>query len=340
MNKLMLGLVLLCAFSVTATDVDAQTNTLKIATLAPEGSSWMDQMKAGADKISERTAGRVKIKFYGGGVMGNDKKVMRKIRNGQLHGGAFTAGSLVDRFAGLNLYGLPMMFSNLQEVDVARARFDSYIKDGLEQAGMVSFGLASGGFAQIMSNVPVRSVDDLKGKRVWVPEGDKISYAAMERFGLSPVTLPVTDVLTGLQTGLVDVIGSSAIGALVLQWHTKVTHVSTLPVSYLFGLLAIESTYFNALSSADQQVVREVFENVYAKLEVQNNIDNASALQALKSSGLTFVDPEPGFAAKLKGEARELWYELAKTPDVPLAPLQEMEALLEDYRSSTATAAP
>ncbi|MEM7084334.1 MAG: TRAP transporter substrate-binding protein DctP [Pseudomonadota bacterium] len=324
----------LVALATTLVSTGAIAQTYKIATLAPEGSDWMNQMKAGAKEIKTRTDGRVTFKFYGGGVMGNDKKVLRKIRNGQLQGGAFTSGSLADRFAGMHLYGMPFVFNDLDEVAVVRAAMDDYLKQGLLDKGMVSFGLASGGFAQIMSNYPVRGVDDLKGKRVWVPEGDVISYAAMEEFGLSPVTLPTTDVLTGLQTGLIDVIGSSAIGALVLQWHTKVTHISSMPVSYLYAVMVVDKKRFDRMSATDQVIVSEVFEKVYANLDAQNDVDNVKALDALRSSGLEVVEPTPGLLAELKEDSRALWFEMAKNGVVPKDKLEEMEQLLRAHRAA------
>ncbi|MEM9057189.1 MAG: TRAP transporter substrate-binding protein DctP, partial [Pseudomonadota bacterium] len=186
---LALGMALLLVGTAPVADAAA---VLKIATVTPEGSDWMKKMRAGAKEIKEATDGRVVIKYYGGGVMGNDKKVLRKIRSGQLQGATFTSGGLAERFPEIQIYGLPLIFRDFAEVDYVRERMDAKIIDGLGDAGFVSFGLAEGGFARFMSNEPVRGLDDLKGRKVWVPEGDKISYEAMERMGLSPVTLPVT----------------------------------------------------------------------------------------------------------------------------------------------------
>jgi len=201
-----------------------QAATLKVATITPEGSKWMTDMRAGAKEIKERTEGRVQIKFYGGGVMGNDQKVLSRIRIGSLQGGAFTPTALVNQYPDLNLYGLPMVFDTTEEASYVRTRLDSRLTAGLEEAGYVSFGFAGGGFALLMSNTRIEKFEDLKGKKVWIPEGDVISRQAMEALSLSPVTLPLTDVLTGLQTGLIDIVGMSPIGALVLQWHTKLKY--------------------------------------------------------------------------------------------------------------------
>ena len=195
MNKLFVALAILVL------SIPAQAVTLKIATVTPEGSSWMTDMRNSAKEIRERTDGRVQIKYYGGGVMGNDQKVLSRIRIGSLQGGAFTPVSLASQYSDLNLYGLPMIFDSEEEAAYVRSRLDSKLQAGLDDAGWVNFGFAAGGFAVVMSNEPIRSLDDLKGKKVWIPEGDDISRRSMEALQLSPVSLPLTDVLTGLQTG-------------------------------------------------------------------------------------------------------------------------------------------
>lgn len=262
---------------------------IKIASVAPDGSQWMQEMRKGAAEIKERSSGRVVFKFYGGGVMGNEKNVLRKIRIGQLHGGAFTGGGLTEVSPDLQLYSLPFTFRNLAEVDHVRARLDQELQQRLEKAGFVSFGFAEGGFAQLMGTIQVRSIEDLKGRKCWVPEGDTVSYAVIESFGLSPVTLPISDVLTGLQTGLVEVIGSSPIGAIALQWHTRVKFMTTNPLAYIFATLAVDRKTFERLSPEDQALVREVMGRVYRGFDSQNRKDDQAARQALSRQGIVSV---------------------------------------------------
>jgi TRAP-type C4-dicarboxylate transport system substrate-binding protein len=226
---------LLLAASVATLPAPAVAAVLKIATWAPEGSQWMREMRSSAAAIKERTDGRVVVKYYGGGVMGNDRKVLRKIRIGQLQGGAFSASGLTERYPDIALYGLPLIFRSQAEVDYIRERFDPVLMDGLEQAGFVSFGLAGGGFALMMSSEPATRLDDMRGLKIWVPEGDRISSLAMVAMNLSPVVLPISDVLTGLQTGLVDIVATPPVGAVLLQWYTKVHYVTELPIAYTLG---------------------------------------------------------------------------------------------------------
>ncbi len=315
--------------------VSAQT--IKIATVAPEGSSWMNNMRAGAKTIAERTDNRVKLKFYGGGVMGNDKKVMRKMRIGQLHGGAFTASGLAERYPDIQLYGLPLLFRTQDEVNYVRAAMDADIMKGMEEAGLVCLGIAGGGFANIMSSDPVRVATDLNGQKVWVPEGDLISYATMESLGLSPVTLPITDVLTGMQTGLIDIIGSSPVGALVLQWHTKINFITPVPVAYLYGTLAIEKKIFDRLSAADQQVVRDVMADVYTQFEVDNIKDDEKALEAMLKGDIELVEPEEGLESDWSAQSAKVRAKLAADGVYSADRLARIDALLAEYRAANAT---
>jgi len=278
----------------------AHAQTLKIATIAPEASDWMMGMRAGAREIKERTDGRVTIKLYGGGVQGSDSQVLRKIRIGQLQGGAFTPSVLSDTYQDIALYNMPMVFNDQAEVDYVRERFDERLITGLEAAGFVSFGFAATGFSVILSNDPVDSVDDLKNKKVWVPQGDPVSEAALKALGLNPAPLPLSDVFTGLQTKLIEIVPGSPIGALVLQWHTKVDYMTDLPLLYTAALTAIDKKAFSRLKPQDQQIVRDVMTRLYKQYDEKSAIDDVEAKAALVNSGVERVVVDPVDAAEIR----------------------------------------
>jgi TRAP-type C4-dicarboxylate transport system substrate-binding protein len=310
----------------------ANAVTLKIATVTPEGSQWMTDMRAGAEEIKQRTDGRVQIKYYGGGVMGDDAKVLGKIRIRALQGGAFTPTALAQQYPDLNLYGLPLVFRSEEEAAYARSKMDARLHDGLLQAGFKSFGFASGGFAYLMSNTPVDTLADLKGQKVWVPEGDMISYSTMEALSLSPVTLPLTDVLTGLQTGLIDIVGMSPIGALVLQWHTKVKYVTELPMLYTLGFMAIDLKVWNKIAAADQAVVEEVMRGIYARFDEQNLVDNREARDALIKSGVESVPFSLDEYEKIRAVLMKSNRALGEQGKFSIELYDEMLGYIEEYR--------
>ena len=307
--------------------------TIKIATAAPEGSGWMREMRAGATEIKQLTDGRVKIKFFAGGVMGNDKSVLRKMRVGQLHGGAFTTGSLDSVVKDASLFSLPLTFRSYEEVNFVRSRMDADLKKLVEDAGFACFGFAGGGFALLMSEHPVRTTDDIKGRKIWVPEGDTISYRAMESLGLAPVTLPITDVMTRLQAGVVEVIAASPIGALAFQWHTRIKYVTNTPLSYLYATMVINKKAFSKISAADQQIVREVMENIYVRIDRTNRTDNEAASQAMASAGIEFVDSPDEVITQWRNVASVLINEMQQDGEISAELYGRLQSLLEQYRT-------
>jgi TRAP-type C4-dicarboxylate transport system substrate-binding protein len=305
----------------------------KFATIAPEGSQWMQDMRGAATEIKARTDGRVSVKLYGGGVMGNDKKVLRKIRIGQLQGGAFTSTGLAERYPDIVLYGLPLLFGSQDEVDFVRERMDALLEQGLEDSGFVSFGFAGGGFAKLMGDRPARGLEDLRGRKVWVPEGDPISYAAMEALRLSPVVLPITDVLMGLQTGLLEYVATPPVGAVVLQWYTKVKYVTSLPIAYTLGVMVVEKRAFQRLSNEDQVVFRDVMRGIYEGFDTQNRRDNREAEEALRANGLQVVDPDPAQVPEWRRVAAETNQRLGSEGAFSTELLRQLLDHLEEYRS-------
>jgi len=318
--------------SLNAYTPSLHAQTLKIATIAPEGSFWMNDMRAGAAEILKRTDGRVVFKYYGGGVQGSDKQVQRKMRTGQLHGGAFTSGSMFNFQKNADLYALPLMFNDIDEVTFVRNRLDPKMRQALEDAGYVNFGFAGGGFAYMMSNRPLRTLDDLSGQKVWTPEGDKISYAALQALGIAPVTMPLTDVMTGLQTDLLNSVTVSPVGAVVLQWHTRLKFITELPVAYVYAALLLEKKAFDRLSEQDQGVVREVMERIYRQFDRNSIAENENAMQALLDSGLEWVKPQASEVQTWREIVTRSHREQAEAGVFDVALLDELQSLLDEYR--------
>ena len=306
---------------------------LKIATLSPDGSPWMQKMRQGAKEVAEKTSNRVHFKFYPGGIMGNDKAVLRKIRFGQLHGGFLTGGSLIKVFCDAQVYSLPLKFRSLQEIDYVRERMDHYMMTGFEKGGFITFGLAEGGFAYVMSNAPVRSVEELRNHKVWIPDHDSTVSEAMHAFGIKPIPLSIADVRAGLQTGLIDTVTVSPIGAIVLQWHTQVKYLTELPMAYIYGLLAVDRKAFSKIPPEDQEVVRRTMGRIFREIDRQNRTANIEALKVLRNLGIQFVEPVLGTEGDWFAFAAGLTQRLVDSGAVSETMVNELDGHLEAYRS-------
>lgn len=306
LNSLAIAIALSCAAALPA----RAATQIKIATVAPDGTAWMKEMRAAGDEIKTKTDGRVELKLYPGGVMGDAATVLRKIKIGQLQGSAFTGGeaSLVTKDAGI--YTVPFLFRSQDEVDKVRAKVDPLVKDAVRKSGYELLGMSGGGFAYLMSTKEIRTREDLKSAKVWVPQGDDIAALTFRTAGVTPIPLPLSDVYTSLQTGLIDTAANTDAGAIAFQWHTKIKHVVDMPAIYVVGEVLIDRKTFDALSEADRKVLGDAFDAGFARLEKANRADNASALEALKKQGITFFTPEPAERASWEGIGAETYKQL------------------------------
>ena len=323
------GVLLLAGMSLNAHAV-----VFKIATLSPDGSLWMRALRQVAAEIADHTESRVTFKFYPGGVMGDDKAVMRKIRLGQLHGAVMTVGGLIPTYTDIQIYNMPMVFRSLREVDHVRERMDPVLLEGLEERGFVAFGIAEVGFAYAMSQDQVTSVDQVQAQKVWVPSGDEGAQRTLIAFDVAPIPLSIADVLAGLQTGLINGVTAPPVAAIALQWHTQLDHVLDLPLMYIYGTFAINGRRFAKLAASDQAYVREVMNRTVAEVNDRNRQDHERAVEVLQVQGLAWNMPGAGEITEWQRYADRASLELVDAGMVSEALYLELLQHLTDYRAS------
>lgn len=326
-----INIIILLTALITISSVEAKT--FKISTSAPDGSFWMKQMREGAKQIKKLTEGRVKFKFYPGGVMGSEEVVLKKIRIRQLQGAAVSNGVIQRYFSDSQIYTLPMLFRNYEEVDSVRAVYDEKIIQGLEKAGMVSFGLSEGGFAYAMSTRPIVETEDLIKHKVWTPTNNKQAEMTLRSFGISPIPLSIGDVLTGLQTNIIDTVAVSPIAAIALQWHTQVKYVTNIPLAYIYATLIISKDEFYKIKEQDQKIVRKIMATVFTNIDRQNRKDNKAAFLALSEQGLEIIEPEGNTIEKWNNRGKVAREEVKTEGQISKMAVDEVEKILNSLRS-------
>ena len=312
----------------------AAAQTLKVATLAPDGSSWMETLREAGDEIAERTDGAVRLRFYPGGVMGDAATVLRRMRLGQLHGGAFTLGELASMAPSANLYSMPFQFRTAAELAAVRAEFDPFILERLEEAGIVAPALSFGGFAYLFSGRPVRSTDDVSAElRVWIPEGDRLSRNVLEEIGASAVPLSMAEVYTGLQTGTVNTFGSTMAGAIILQWHSRADYVLDLPLLATIGTMGFSERSLDRLDAAHREVLLEVLAEALARQERASAEENTDAREALAGQGIEFLRPDPEGASEWQRIADGVLDRMLAADRYALPGIERLRARLAELRA-------
>lgn len=324
MSRLLLSLVVLLLA------LPAQAQVIKIATLAPEGSAWMRELRTAAAEVEQGTDGRVQVKFYPGGVMGNDAVVLRKMRLGQLQGGVLTASELSLVYPDAPAYSLPFLFEDWSQVDRVRKAVDPLLAEGFAERGLRMLGVSGVGFAYLMSDRPLRSRADVAGIKLWVPQNDVIAIRTFEAAGLSPIPLPIGDVFTSLQTGLVDTVANTPSGAIALQWHGKLKHMVDLPLSFVVGYLVLDDTAWKRLSGPDQAVLSRAFGAAADRMDASVRKDNEAALAALRKQGLQVHALEPAEAARWRAAGARVVSEMEAAGELSPGVMKALRAALAD----------
>ena len=324
----------LCALLLSALSAIAPAQAqqvIKIATVAPEGSAWMRELRAAGAEVQSGSQGRVLVKFYPGGVMGSDQVVVRKMRFGELHGGMLTSSELAVTYPDAAVYSLPFQFENWAQVDKVRPLIDPLLAKGFEAHGMHMLAASSIGFAYIMSTKPLHNREDMERAKVWIPQNDAIAERTFKSAGVSTIPLPLGDVFTSLQTGLVDTVANTPSGAVAMQWHGKVKYMINLPLTFVVGYVVLDGKVWRQLSAADQAVVGKAFAGAAARMDANIKRDDAAALEAMKKQGLALTSLDPAEAAR--------WREIgAKVTQQMVADKLISAELLGDVRKAIAGA--
>jgi len=269
--------------------LQAKTVIIKFATLAPEGTTWMKVMRQFSDAVYKSTNGAVKFKIYAGGVQGDEKDVLRKIRINQLHSAGFTGVGLGEILPEVRILDAPFLFKNHQEVDYIDDKFFERFAQKFEQKGYILLGWAEVGFVYIYTNVPVHDVADFKGVKMWTWEGDPLAEATFRAFGINPIPLSVTDVMTSLQTGLIDGVYTSPLACVALQWFSKIKYMLDIPLANSNGAVLVSKRIFKKIKPEHQKILRQKGREYLQKLTERSRQDNQKSIETMLTKGVTKI---------------------------------------------------
>lgn len=290
----------------------AQTQ-LKIATLAPEGSSWMVAFHEWAKNVEEHTSGKIKVKFFAGGTAGDERDAVRKMRLGQLNGAAVTAIGLGLINSEVRVLELPMLIDNYGELDFVRNKLDADIRKKFEEKGYVLLAWGDVGPVHIFSNVAIKGKADLAQTKMWAWVDDALVRELFHQLGVNGVPLGVPDVLPSLQTGLINACYGSPLSTLALQWYTKVKYMTSMHITQAIGATVITKKEFDKLTPDLQKTLIADSKEFEVKVLKTLRTDNEKALTSMKQAGLQVVESPPEMVKQFTTEATAIRVKLEPT---------------------------
>ncbi|MEZ4410813.1 MAG: TRAP transporter substrate-binding protein DctP [Polyangiales bacterium] len=263
--------------------------TLSLATLAPAGSTWMRVLEAWNRELRRRTNKALSLRIYPGGVQGDESEVIRKIRAGRLDGGAVTAVGLSKVHRPALVFQMPGMFRSNAQLDAARRATQDEVNRAFDSAGFSFLGWADVGFSRVFSRVPIRTPADMGPTHPYVWRDDLVMPALYEEAHVRPVPMQLPEVLTALQTNRVDSFVTTPVAAISLQWTTRVTHMTDVPVSVVVGATIFGKAQVESLPADQQTALRETATQFHQLLISNLRRDEVSAVRSIGNRGITVV---------------------------------------------------
>lgn len=313
--------------------------TLKFATLAPAGTTWMNLLEEWGQTVKQQSNGRLVFKFYPGGVQGDEPEVLKKMRFNQLQGAAFSGHGIGHIYSPARVMELPFLFDNFKEIDHVRAQLMPEFEQGFHNNGYELLGWMEIGFVHMFSKQPINSLEEMKSHRVWLWQGDPMGKAFFKASGISPVPLSIIDVYTSLSTGLIDTVYSTPLASIAMQWYTKTRYISDISLTNAIGGLIVSRTFFDKLPAELQKLLRTSGKATSKKLIAATREDNQKSVAELKKRGLTFVPPGSGMSRpellKIRDQAA---VSLMQSNYIPKPLFDRTSKLLQAFRSARASA--
>jgi len=263
---------------------------IKMATFVPDGSVWHKAMKEMGAEWSEATAGRVQLKVYPGGVAGDEPDYVRKMRVGQLQAAAVTTAGLSQIDNAFQMFGVPMFFDTYPELNAVLAKMTPILKQRLEAKGFVLLNWGHGGWVHFFTRHKAVSVAEIKKVKTFAMAGDDRWVQLWKSNGYTPVALAPSDMLTGLQTGMIDGCPTTPLIALTLQWYRQTPNMVGIGMAPLVGGLVITRQAWAKIAPADQARIQAACDRMEQKLLTGVPRQDTTAVEEMKKRGLT-VNP-------------------------------------------------
>ena len=312
----------------------AEPITIRIATVAPDGSPWAAALDAWKKDVESRAAGRVKVKIFKGGALGDENESLQATKRGQIQGVGATTGAIASLVPEVNVLELPYLFNTAQEADHI---IDNVIGENLKkhfyERGLVVGFWSENGFRSFGGKMPIQTLADLKGKKMRSQE-NPIHISTYRAFGASPVPIPITETLTSLQTGVVDGFDNTLLYTFAASWQSAIKHFSITQHIYQPAAIVFNRGQYDSWPADIRQLVLEAGNRVVKDLRRQIRDMEPILIENLRSAGVQVntLGPAELVAFQRAGEQVRLEYMTKATPNEK-ALYGQITKGMKDFRS-------
>jgi TRAP-type C4-dicarboxylate transport system substrate-binding protein len=264
----------------------AQSVSIKLATVVPDGSIWDKAIKKMGVDWQQATDGRVSLTVFSGGSQGDESTVLRKMRLNALQGGSLTVVGLSTIDWSFNVFNIPFFFQSYDELNDVVEKLTPLLRQRAEAKGFVLLHWGHGGWLQVFSKSPVQTVADLKAAKLYTSAGDDKMTQWYKANGFQPRAMAMTDILTGLTTGMLDAMPTPPLAAMAFQWYKQTPYMLDIGLSPLVGATMVTKKTWNGMSPADRARVAEIAGGVEKQLQIDVPKGDSLAVMMMSNQGL------------------------------------------------------
>ena len=264
---------------------------IKLATVVPQGSVWDKNLKQMGEEWKDATGGRVSVTVYSGASQGDEQTVLRKMRLDTLQAAAFTAVGLGSIDSAFNVFDVPFFFDSYDELNYVTDKLTPVLRKRIEPKGFMLLNWGHGGWTQVFTKKPVQTVDDLKHVKLWTSAGNDRMVQWFKANGFEPRAMAMTDILTGLTTGMLEGLPTTPLAAMLFQWDRQTPYMLELGLAPVVGASVITTKAWKAIPDADKPKLLAAAAGVEQRLRLEVPKLDADAVAQMTKRGLTVTKP-------------------------------------------------
>lgn len=302
--------VALVAVAASAVLLSAAPITIKLATLAPVNTSWHKALLDMGATWTQTTEGRVKLTVYAGASQGDESSTLKMMRPGvdTLQAGLFTAGGLAQIDESFNVFAMPFFYESDEEELAVQNKLSPLLEQRLQAKGYRLLNWGTGGWVQMFSKKPLKTLDDVKAAKLFTSKGDDRLVQFYASNGFHPVALLPTDIPAQLKlsTGLIDTAPYPPYIALTLQIFRDAKYMLDVHAAPFVGATIISTDAWSKIAAADQAKVMAAAKVMENRIRAEGPKQDADSLTAMQSRGLIVNKPDAKTAADFRAAANKL----------------------------------
>ena len=310
----------------------AQTVIVNMGTAAPEGSPWHQIFLQMGEQWRAISRGQVRLRIYPGGVLGDENDMVKKMRIGQLQAVSITDAALREIEPSVFCLQIPMMLESYEELDYVRSRIEPRLEKSLEAKGYVVLNWGDVGWVHFFTKTPASRLTEIRKMKLFTWAGDNEELENWKAAGFRPVPLAATDILTGLQTGLIDTFDTAPLAALSNQWFGLAKYMIAVNWAPLTGAAIVSKTVWDKIPEAERPELLRAARAAGEKLRGEIRRSGDEAVAAMQKRGLQVVDPDAATLTDWRREAESV-YPKMRGKAVPADVFDEVQRLRDEFRA-------